>query len=54
LQVDLDWHGIRNDGVIMKAKTQHTWTVADEPSERFAKVESINVSILEPFEVIKD
>jgi len=54
LQVDLDWHGIRHDGVTMRAKTRHTWTVADEPSERFAKVETIKVNILEPFEVIND
>jgi len=54
LQVDLDWHGIRPDGKTMSAKTRHMWSVADEPSERFARVEKINVVLLEPFKVVTD
>lgn len=53
LKVDLGWHGIRPDNVQMTAKTRHTWTVLDKPTERFARVEKVRVETLEPFKVVK-
>ena len=53
LTVDLDWTAIRRDDVWMTAKTRHTWTVSDTPSERFARIQKIQVEILEPFAVIE-
>lgn len=52
LTVDLDWNGIRPDRAKMTAKTRHTWTVVDTPSERFARIEKIRVEFLEPFAVV--
>lgn len=54
LTVDLDWNGIRPDGVQMTAKTRHIWTVRDEPTERFARIEKIRVEQLEPFAVVEN
>jgi len=54
LQFDASWHGIRLDGVVMSAKTQHTWSVLDTPSDRFAQIEAIQVEVLEPFKVVSD
>lgn len=45
----MDWEGIRPDGLEMIAKTQHNWTIIDEPSDRFARIQSIDVEILNPF-----
>jgi len=52
--MELGWHGIRPDGVTMSAKTHHVWTVIDDASERFARVETIRVKVLEPFAVVED
>lgn len=54
LTVDLDWNGIRPDDVQMTAKTRHTWTVSDTPSECFARIEKIRVEQLEPFAVVEN
>jgi len=54
VQMELGWHGIRPDGVTMSAKTHHVWTVIDDASERFARVETIRVNVLEPFAVVED
>lgn len=47
--VDFDWTGILPDGNEMVAKTRHNWTVANDVTERFARIETISVEVLEPF-----
>jgi|GEM_PF-776416 len=54
MQFVSNWRGIRPDGVTLSAKTRHSWTVADNPLERFARVEAITVEVLEPFAVVTD
>jgi hypothetical protein len=49
LQMDFDWHGILPDNKEMLAKTRHTWTVIDTPKERFARIKTVAVEVLEPF-----
>ena len=49
LKVDFDWEGILPNGQGMTAKTRHVWTVTDDPSERFARIKSMDVEVLEPF-----
>lgn len=52
LNVTMDWHGLLPDGQRMNAKTQHNWTVVDNPSEIFARIKTINVEVLEPFVIV--
>ena len=52
LNVTMDWQGLLPDGQRMSAKTQHNWTVVDNPSETFARIKTINVEVLEPFVII--
>ena len=49
LSVDFDWEGILPDGTIMTARTRHDWTVSNDVTERFARIESVDVEVLEPF-----
>ena len=49
LVMDFDWNGILPDGTEMTAKTRHSWTVVDDPTERFARIQNVDVEILEPF-----
>ncbi len=49
LTMDFDWNGILPNGTEMTAKTRHNWTVKDNTSERFARIQSVDVQILEPF-----
>ncbi len=47
-----DWTGLLPDGKRMTAKTQHTWIVVDVPADRFARIQKVDVAILEPFQAI--
>ena len=49
LRVDFDGEGILPDGTVVTARTRHRWTVADDVAERFARIESVDVEVLEPF-----
>ena len=49
LGVDFDWAGILPDGTVVEAKTRHRWTVTNDVEERFARIESVDVEVLEPF-----
>ncbi len=49
ISMDLDWEGILPNGAEMIAKTQHVWTVENDPAERFAQIKSVDVTILLPF-----
>lgn len=44
-----DWNGILPNDKEMTAKTKHTWTVIDNPKERFARIQNIDVEIIKPF-----
>lgn len=44
-----DWAGLLPDGTHLVAKTQHTWIVENDVSERFARVKKVDVLVLEPF-----
>lgn len=48
--MDLDWNGILPNGGQLTAKTRHVWRVIDDPSARFARIQAIEVEILEPFQ----
>lgn len=52
LNVTMDWHGLLPDGQRMSAKTQHSWTVIDNPSEIFARIKTIKVEVVEPFVIV--
>lgn len=49
LTVDFDWTGILPDGNEMVAKTRHSWRVTNDVNERFARIKSIDVEVIEPF-----
>lgn len=44
-----DWRGIAPDGTMLEARTGHIWLVTDRPTERFARIKRIDVTILKPF-----
>ncbi|MET1416781.1 hypothetical protein ABVF61_31275 [Roseibium sp. HPY-6] len=50
MTVDFNWSGIAPNGTILVAKTQHSWTVTNDPTERFARIKSIDVEVLENFQ----
>lgn len=50
VSMTFDWNGILPNEVEMTAKTKHTWLVVDNPTERFARIKTIDVEVLEPFE----
>ena len=49
LSVDFDWYGILPDGTELVAKTRHNWTATNDVTERFARIKTVDVEVLEPF-----
>lgn len=49
LAVDFAWFGIAPDGTEFVAKTRHSWTVSNNVTERFARIKTLDVEVLEPF-----
>ena len=49
VEMDFDWNGILPNGKEMTAKTHHNWTVVDDRTERFARIQKVDVKVLEPF-----
>ncbi len=47
--MDLDWNGILPDSSEMTAKTKHHWVIEDDPKQRFPRIRTMDVDILEPF-----
>ncbi|WP_298819046.1 hypothetical protein [uncultured Roseibium sp.] len=47
--MDFDWAGITPDGTELVAKTRHTWTATNDVNERFARIKTVDVEVLEPF-----
>ncbi len=42
--IDFEWDGIMPDGTRMEMGTRHVWNVVDDPSQRFARICSIDVT----------
>lgn len=49
LTVEFDWQGLLANGKTMTAITRHTWGMVDDPTERFARIHTIDVDVLETF-----
>lgn len=49
LSVDFDWTGITPDGTVLVAKTRHNWTAVNDVTERFARIKTVDVEVLESF-----
>lgn len=49
ITMTLDWNGILPDDSEMAAKSRHIWKVVDDPTQRFPRVLSMDVELLEPF-----
>ncbi|WP_162787262.1 hypothetical protein [Notoacmeibacter marinus] len=49
VSMDFDWSGILPDGSEMVAKTRHNWTVVNDVTERFARIKTVDVEVLEDF-----
>ncbi len=49
IDMEFDWAGLLPDGTKLIAKTHHIWTVENDASQRFARVRSMDVEVLEPF-----
>ena len=49
VSMTFDWAGITPDGTELVAKTKHDWTVENDVTERFARIKSVDVEVLEPF-----
>jgi hypothetical protein len=50
MQVDLTWLGLLPDGKQVAAKTHHAWTAVDNLKERFARIKTAAVQVLEPLQ----
>jgi hypothetical protein len=49
VQADFARQGLLPDGKKMITKSRHRWTVIDNPQERFARIKTAAVEVLEPF-----
>lgn len=49
LSVEFDWTGILPNGDEMVARTLHNWAVSNDLTERFARIEQVDVEVLEDF-----
>jgi hypothetical protein len=52
LTVGFDWQGILPDGTRLEAETLHNWTLTNDITERFARIKSVDVEIIKPFQPI--
>lgn len=50
--VDFDWVGINTAGENMIAETHHEWVLENDPDERFARMSSMQISTIRPFQVV--
>lgn len=49
ISMEFDWNGLLPDGTELVARTRHTWTATNDVTERFARIKSVDVEVLEPF-----
>ena len=52
LTVGFDWQGILPDGTRLEAETLHNWTLTNDVTERFARIKSVDVEIIKPFQPV--
>lgn len=52
LTVGFDWQGILPDGTRLEAETLHNWTLTNDITERFARIKSVDVEIIKPFQPV--
>ncbi|SHH67360.1 hypothetical protein [Cognatishimia maritima] len=45
-----DWAGILPDGAELSAKTKHTWVIENDVTEPFARIQQVDVEVLQPFQ----
>lgn len=50
VKVETDWNGILPNGTEMLGRTRLNWVVIDNPVDRFAKIKTVNVEMLVPFQ----
>jgi hypothetical protein len=50
--MEFEWSGFARDNPAqeLEARTRHEWVVTDHPRERFARIQSIKVQALKPFQ----
>ncbi len=46
--VGLDWHAVLPGGAQVRAATEHTWQVVDDPERRFARIRQAEVRTVRP------
>ena len=49
VSMSFGWEGITPDGTELVAKTQHIWIVENDVTDRFARIKTVDVEVLEPF-----
>ena len=49
MSAEFAWEGLLPNDAPMSARTGHRWLIEDNPNERFARIKSIDVEVLEPF-----
>ncbi|PWA10494.1 hypothetical protein DB891_04490 [Flavobacterium laiguense] len=52
--VDFDWKGININNEKMIAETHHEWLLTNNMEERFARMKTMKVTIIKPFQVVTD
>lgn len=52
VSMEFEWSGFARDNAHqeLEARTRHEWVVLDNPRERFARIQSIKVQALKPFQ----
>lgn len=52
LTVGFEWQGITPDGTHLEAETLHNWRLSNDVTERFARIKSVDVEIIKPFQPV--
>ena len=52
VSVDFDWKGININNEKMIAETHHEWLLSNNMEERFARMKTMIVTIIKPFQVV--
>ncbi|WP_295756169.1 hypothetical protein [Undibacterium sp.] len=50
--LDFDWQGFNLQGQAMRAESQHEWLLENDMELRFAKLKSMRVRMLKPFQIV--
>ena len=52
VSVDFDWKGINLEGKNMVGQTHHEWVLVNDMEERFARLKTMKVTLVQPFRVV--